>query len=317
MLSKEVVLLGKLDAVSKQYFGRQDAFADVFNYLLFDGKQVIRPDDLKELDSNQVAVLLKDKDLQEIQKQRDLFRLWTAMTDGHAIFILLGAEIQGSVHYAMPIKAGLYDFITYDDQLSEIASRNRQLHKTKEFELEGGEYLYGFRKDDRVKLVITATIYVGKETWDGPLKLSDIIEEESRKYLINDYKLCLLSATDLPEQDFGKFKTELGDIMRFVKHQGEDVDKLIEQTNHKIYSPEAAAFVKEAANMDLDFEVKNGGVDMCEALERRYSKERQTAKDQMIKKLLQNGVDESIIADSANVTVEYVIKIKNGELQIV
>ena len=59
--------------------------------------------------------------------------------------------------------------------------------------------------------------------------------------------------------------------------------------------------------MDLDFEVKNGGVDMCEALERRYSKERQTAKDQMIKKLLQNGVDESIIADSANVTVEYVV----------
>lgn len=54
---------------------------------------------------------------------------------------------------------------------------------------------------------------------------------------------------------------------------------------------------------------------MCEALERRYSKERQTAKDQMIKKLLQNGVDESIIADSANVTVEYVVKIKNGEFR--
>ena len=44
---------------------------------------------------------------------------------------------------------------------------------------------------------------------------------------------------------------------------------------------------------------------------------RQTAKDQMIKKLLQNGVDESIIADSTNVTVEYVVKIKNSELQIV
>lgn len=81
--------MGRLDAVSKRYFGRQDAFADVFNYLLFDGKQVIKPDELKELDSNQIAVLFKDKDLQEIQKQRDLFRLWTAMTDGHAIFICL------------------------------------------------------------------------------------------------------------------------------------------------------------------------------------------------------------------------------------
>ena len=62
-----------------------------------------------------------------------------------------------------------------------------------------------------------------------------------------------------------------------MKHQREDVDKLIEQTNHRIYSPEAAAFVKEAVNMDLDFEVKNGGVDMCEALENRYKKERNAA----------------------------------------
>lgn len=73
--------------------------------------------------------------------------------------------------------------------------------------------------------------------------------------------------------------------------------------------------------MDLDFEVKNGGVDMCEALERRYSKERsaaeKTAKNQIIKKLLQNGVNESIIADSTGVTIEYVVKIKDGGLQIV
>ena len=37
----------------------------------------------------------------------------------------------------------------------------------------------------------------------------------------------------------------------------------------------------------------------------------------IIKKILKNGVDESIIADSADVTVEYVIKIKDGELQMV
>ena len=43
----------------------------------------------------------------------------------------------------------------------------------------------------------------------------------------------------------------------------------------------------------------------------------QNAKNQIIRKLLDNGVDESIIADSADVTVEYVVKIKDGELQIV
>ena len=87
--------MGKLDAVSKRYFGKQDAFADVFNYLLFDGKQIIKPNELSELDSNQIAVLFKDKDIQQVQKQRDLLKLWNAMTNGHVIMILLGQEIQG------------------------------------------------------------------------------------------------------------------------------------------------------------------------------------------------------------------------------
>ena len=282
--------MGKLDAVAKKYLGKQEAFADVFNYLLFDGKQVIKPNELSELDSNQVAVLFKDKDIQEVQKQRDLLKLWTAMTDGDTIFVLFGAEIQGSVHYAMPIKTGLYDFITYDDQLSNIAARNWQRHKEKEIELHGGEYLYGFRKEDKVKLVITATIYVGSEPWDGPMRLSDIVSDKAKQLMTpyDDYRIRLISAMDLSEDDFGKFATELGDVMKFVKHQKEDVDKLIEQTNHRIYSPEAAAFVKEAANMDLDFEVKNGGVDMCEALEKRYKKERNEGEQNAIVQSIQN-----------------------------
>ena len=280
--------MGKLDTVSKRYFGRHDTFADVFNYLLFDGKQVIKPNKLSELDSNQVAVLFKDKDIQEIQKQRDLLKLWSAMTDGRVIMILLGQEIQGTVHYAMPVKDGMYDFIAYDDQVSEIASRNR----AEGVELRpGGEYLYGFRKEDKIKPVITATIYVGSEPWDGPMRLSDLFDDDVKQFLVNDYKLSLISATDMDDAEFAKFHTELGDVMKFVKHQKEDVDKLIEQTNHRIYSLEAAAFVKEAANMDLDFEVKNGGVDMCEALEKRYKEKVQFGEQNAVVQAIKNVME--------------------------
>ena len=281
----------------------------MFNYLLFDGMQVIKTGELKELDSNQVAVLFKDKDIKEIQKQRDLFRLWTAMSSDDVVFILFGVEIQGSVHYAMPIKTGLYDFVTYDDQLSNIAAENWQKHKAKEVELHGGEYLYGFRKEDKVKLVITATIYVGKEPWDGPTRLSDIISDGAKKFMtdLDDYRLRLISATDMDDAEFGKFSTELGDVMKFVKHQGKDIDELIEQTDHRIYSPEAAAFVKEAANMDLDFEVKNGGVDMCEALERRYKKEQVSGAiiGMQMAGMSENDIISKII-ERFNVTKEYV-----------
>ena len=69
------------------------------------------------------------------------------MENNEAIFVLLGAEIQGTVHYAMTVKNGLYDFIAYDDQVDEIVSKNRTDENIKL--RPGGEYLYGFRKDDR------------------------------------------------------------------------------------------------------------------------------------------------------------------------
>ena len=60
-----------------------------------------------------------------------------------------------------------------------------------------------------------------------------------------------------------------------------------------------------------------GGVDMCEALERRYSKERQTTKDQIILNMVKDGLEPEKIAKYTGVTVEYVVKIKDGGLQIV
>ena len=41
-------VIGKKDILTKQYLSRNDIFADAFNYYLFDGKQVICPEDLKE-----------------------------------------------------------------------------------------------------------------------------------------------------------------------------------------------------------------------------------------------------------------------------
>ena len=142
------------------------------------------------------------------------------------------------------------------------------------------------------------------------MRLSDLFDDEAKKYItdIDDYRIRLISAIDMPDDEFGKFATELGDVMQLVKHQGKDLDKLIEKTNHKIYSPEAADFLKVAANVDLDFEVKDGGVDMCEALERKY-KEKEVSG--AIETYREFGIsDDDIvmrIVERYNVTKEYVM----------
>ena len=95
-------------------------FADAFNYLLYDGDQVITPEELRELDTTELTVPYGNNSRVPVQKYRDLLKMWNAMMDGNAIYVILGAELQDKVHYGMPVKDGLYDMLGYSKQIAEI-----------------------------------------------------------------------------------------------------------------------------------------------------------------------------------------------------
>ena len=78
----------------------------------------------------------------------------------------------------------------------------------------------------------------------------------------------------MDEDAFEKFHTSLGFAMRIVKHQSEDADKLIMATNHKKIDRETAVFLNNVANLQLEYEEQEGGIDMCLAMEKRVKKER-------------------------------------------
>ena len=68
-------------------------FADAFNYLLYDGEQVINPEELRELDTTELIVPYGNNARFPVQKYRDLLKLWNAMMDENAIYVILGAEL--------------------------------------------------------------------------------------------------------------------------------------------------------------------------------------------------------------------------------
>ena len=191
------------------------------------------------------------------------------MTDGKVIYVILGAELQSSVNYAMPVRDALYDAENYTKQVQKKANDRNGMSTA--------EFLSGFRKTDKLIPVITAVIYTGSEPWDGPMSLCDMMDVKDKRLLpfINDYHLNLISAVDIPEDAFSRFHTDLGFTMKLIKHQKDSSDKIIEETKHRIIDADAALFLKEAANLDLEFEVKNGGVDMWESLEKRYKEKEQ------------------------------------------
>lgn len=319
--------MGALDAEGKQYLGKKEAFADAFNYLLYGGEQVIDPDQLKDIDTAQLTLPYGNNARLPIQKYRDLLRIWEAMTDGHMIYVILGAEIQGKVHYAMPVKDGLYDMIGYSKQVEETRrslSRkngggpddgNAELYSEDgvlKIRLTSEEFLSGFRKTDKLIPIVTAVVYVGSAPWDGPKSLFEMLDIQDERILpfLNDYKLNIISAADMAESEFEKFQTDLGFVMQVIKHQGDDADKIIEENGHRKIDPDAAMFLKTAANLDLEFEREEAGIDMCESLERRYKKEKITGAIEGMRMMGASDNDiVSKIVEKFNVTRDYVLSL--------
>ena len=72
--------MGALDAEAKQYLGKKEAFADAFNFLIYNGEQVIDPDSLSEMDTSQLALPYGNNARLPVQKYRDILKIWEAMT---------------------------------------------------------------------------------------------------------------------------------------------------------------------------------------------------------------------------------------------
>ncbi|MBR1636193.1 MAG: hypothetical protein IJ682_14205 [Lachnospiraceae bacterium] len=122
--------MGLRDTLEKQYLRSNKRFADAFNYFLYDGEQVVDSDKLREIDSTEIATPYgKDGAKSPIQRFRDQIMTWEvlqAMADERTVYVVLGAEAQDKVHYAAPVKDGLYDFMNYAKQVSEASASYRK-----------------------------------------------------------------------------------------------------------------------------------------------------------------------------------------------
>lgn len=90
--------MGAIDTEAKAYLSDRKRFADAFNFSVYDGDEAIRADDLKELDTTAIALPYGADAKAAVQKYRDLLKLYTAMQDKRAIYLVLGLEVQVLVH---------------------------------------------------------------------------------------------------------------------------------------------------------------------------------------------------------------------------
>ena len=260
--------MGRIDTETKAFMSDPSRFADAFNYLIYDGQPVIKPDDLKPLDTTEIAIPYGSNARVPEQKYRDVLKLVSIMQDDEAIYAVLGVENQAKIHYAMPVKDMLYDALNYVRQVSEA---KKTLEKGDTVTTE--EFLSGFRKEDRLLPVITLVIYFGSSEWDGPMSIHDMLSTKNKRLLdfVPDYRINLIAPMYVPDEDFEKFNTDLRDVMQFIKcsKDEESLARLAEDNERFVrMNPETAELINLIiTDSKLKLTVKEGTVDMCQAIQ--------------------------------------------------
>ena len=261
--------MGRKDTVTGAYVKQNTIFADAFNYYIFGGQQVIRPEQLKELDTAEIVVPYgADGAGEPEQKYRDVMKSLTAMQDENAAYLLLGIENQSDVHYAMPVKNLVYDTLHYAKQVQEAANSHR---KAKDYKEHGkGEFLSGFYKEDKLIPVITLVIFFSPDEWDGPTSLHDMmnVRDERILSLVPDYQIHLIAPAGLADGELKKFHSSLKEVLGFIKYS-KDKDKLTEIVQDEFHElrKEEIDVLNECVNANLRLQDGEERLDMCKALE--------------------------------------------------
>ena len=226
--------MGMADAVTKQYMKENTVFADAFNFLLYNGENVIQPQTLRELDTAEVVIPFTvddkgKKQAQAVQKYRDILKMTTVMTDDKAAYVLFGVEAQTDIHYAMPVRNVIYDALQYGRQVTEISKRNR--------------------KNSGQTMAVT---------------------DKGLLQHIPDYRIKLIDPAGIDSDEMDKFHTSLREVLSYIKYS-KDADKLAEYMNHNQRMEHlevgAAQVIKEVTNTKFQIPKGMEEVNMCEAIE--------------------------------------------------
>ena len=141
--------MGRKDTLSTEYLSDNARFADICNYCLFDGQDVIQAEDLREMDTKEFLELagLSGKG-QQIQRIRDILKGAVIRSTGDCTYLILGVENQTEIHYAMPVRGMIYDGINYGSQVNEISRRHRKGHDLNS----PAKFLSGFTAEDHLQI---------------------------------------------------------------------------------------------------------------------------------------------------------------------
>ena len=203
--------MGEKDILEKKLLMFNDVFADFVNGIMFDGKDVVKEDELVDLSG---WSHYKSDDSKHRFQDRDVVKLWKKE---NVVISLIGIENQDIPDKNMVFRVISYDGASYRTQLVE-KERRKRTKKTNKTDLRTDIYP-----------VITFVIYYGEEEWKHETTLHKRLNLGSElKHYVSDYSINLIDLKKLSEDDINKFKKDFKLIADYMvkgsKHKADRID---------------------------------------------------------------------------------------------
>ena len=235
--------MGEKDILEKKLLMFNDVFADFVNGIMFDGKDVVKEDELVDLSG---WSHYKGDDSKHRFQDRDVVKLWKKE---NVVISLIGIKNQDIPDKNMVFRVLSYDGASYRTQLVEEESRKRKKNSGIDGELQD------------IFPVITFVIYYGEEEWRHETTLHKRLNLDSElKHYVSDYSINLIDLKKLSEDDINKFKKDFKLIADYMvkgsKHKADRID-----LNHP---EEVSELILRLTGEELPFEVEceEGGKNM-------------------------------------------------------
>ena len=270
--ARERNIVGQKDILLKDYF-TPDIFADAINAILYDGKSVVTPERMRTIDIETQRVEDENGNVTADTRLRDSAKV---VEVDDAIYCLFAIEHQSVEDYTMPLRIMEYDVREY----------LRQVKSNKGVQV-------------RIKPIITIVMYWKADKWNQPVSVKDMFDKNTVRWLeynglggyIQDYRMHLFEPGTVKEEDLEKFKTELKDVIAYVKYSKST--EALKDYNEK-YKPDltksTVTLINELTNSKYVFIEGKERLDMCEAFEGLIEEGRAKGKAEELKEKYKSWV---------------------------
>ena len=269
------------DSTCKKLFRDDGCFADICNYAFFQGKQIIKPEELVSRENDVSTLIGKEALPMETKRYRDIVR--KASINGE--YMIIGVEHQSTLDKNMIIR-----ILNYDAQL----------------------YINQVESGKEVRPVGSFVFYTGDKEWTYPksLKESLKIPPEMKDY-INDWKLPVL---ELQKIDSGMLKNQrLKEVVEISQSMFKgDYEKL--RTNRMI-SVESFKMAAIFTHTDIKEEDLPEGdeINMCKAMDQLFQRMRDEGEVLGLEKGELIGLEKGKL-NTLRFTLKEQLKVKLGTL---